>query len=79
MKSSSNNGLLWNGLRPAAEPHRYRSETMKYSISVSEDGTYVAIRVFEAINGDTEKEFAKISQIAYQLSQKGGNVKSSLQ
>ena len=32
---------------------------MKYSISISEDGTYVAIRVFEAVTRDVKKEFAE--------------------
>ena len=32
---------------------------MKYKISLSEDGTYIRIRVFEAITGDMEREFAE--------------------
>jgi hypothetical protein len=32
---------------------------MKYNISLSEDGTFIRIRVFEAITGDMEKEFAE--------------------
>ena len=32
---------------------------MAYIISVSEDGTYVRIRVLGAITGDAEKEFAE--------------------
>ncbi len=32
---------------------------MKYTISLSEDGTYVRIRVFEVITGDMEREFAE--------------------
>ena len=32
---------------------------MKYEISLSEDGSYVRIRVFEVITGDVEREFAE--------------------
>lgn len=32
---------------------------MKYKISLSEDGTYVIIRVLEAITGEMEREFAR--------------------
>ena len=32
---------------------------MKYKISLSKDKAYVRIRVFEAFNGKTEKEFAE--------------------
>ena len=32
---------------------------MKYEISVSEDGTYVRIRVMKAITGDMQREFAE--------------------
>jgi hypothetical protein len=31
---------------------------MKYAISLSEDGKHIRIRVFEAITGDMEREFA---------------------
>ena len=31
---------------------------MNYKISLSEDGTFIRIRVYVAINGETEKEFA---------------------
>ena len=34
---------------------------MKYKISVSEDGTYISIRVLETITGEIEKEFAKFA------------------
>ncbi|MFC1812895.1 hypothetical protein ACFL03_09395 [Thermodesulfobacteriota bacterium] len=34
---------------------------MRYKISLSENGTYVRIRVFEAITGEIEKEFAEIA------------------
>ena len=32
---------------------------MKYNISLSDDGTYMRIRVLEAITGEMEKEFAQ--------------------
>lgn len=32
---------------------------MKYKISLSEDGTYIRIRVIEAITGEVEKDFAE--------------------
>jgi len=32
---------------------------MKYKISLSEDRTHIRIRVFEAITGDMEREFAE--------------------
>lgn len=32
---------------------------MKYKISLSEDGTYIRIRVFEVVTGDMEREFAE--------------------
>jgi hypothetical protein len=42
---------------------------MKYKILLSEDGTYVKIRVFEAITGEMEREFAeKAIKEAKQLS-----------
>ncbi len=31
---------------------------MKYEISLSEDNTFIRIRVFETINGEIEREFA---------------------
>jgi hypothetical protein len=32
---------------------------MKYTITLSDDGTYIRVRVFEAITGEFEKEFAE--------------------